>query len=29
MSKKKVGEFEYVDKTTGEIIQHIDKIYTT
>lgn len=29
MSKKKVGEFEYVDKTTGEVIQHIDKIYTT
>jgi len=27
--KKKVGEFEYVDVRTGEILKHIDKIYTT
>lgn len=29
MSKKKVGEFEYVDVSTGEVLKHIDKIYTT
>lgn len=29
MSKKNIGQLEYVDKSTGEVLQHIDKIYTT
>ena len=29
MSKKNVGHFEFIDKGTGEVLQHIDKIYTT
>lgn len=28
MSKKNIGHLEYVDKRTGEVLQHIDKVYT-